>query len=123
MKSRIIQSLLVAAMAIPVVGGITGCALGNTAIRGETEETLTNKLVPGKTRQVDVLNMWGEPTERSIVEGRETWTYSMADTKFRTYIPLVGVAMGNNGTYSTNLIISFDRSGKVLRHQLVQFRG
>ena len=123
MKSRFANLFFAAAMAAPVVVSMGGCAMGNTSIAKESAETLNYKLQPGKTNKAQVLAEFGEPSEKAMASGRETWRYRMADTKFRTYVPFVGLAMGNDGTEMTDVVITFDRAGVVMRHEFIKSKG
>lgn len=123
MNSRFANVFLAAAMAAVVVTSIGGCAMGNTSIAKESAETLNYKLQPGKTNKAQVLAEFGEPSEKAMASGRETWRYRMVDTKFRTYVPFVGLAMGNDGTEMTDVVITFDRAGVVMRHEFIKSKG
>lgn len=123
MKNRISSLCLAMLLAVPMVATLGGCAMGNTSIAKEDSASLQQKLLVGKTTKDEVLHQFGEPAERAITNGREVWTYSMVDTQFRTYVPFAGMAAGNNGTDSTNLVITFDKAGKVASHDLVKFKG
>lgn len=123
MKSRFATVFLMAALAAPVMVSMGGCAMGNTSIANESAGSLSQKLVPGKTTKAQVLHEFGEPVEKAVVAGSETWRYRMVDTKFRTYVPFVGLAMGNDGTEMTDVIVTFDRAGRVVRHDVIKTKG
>lgn len=123
MKNRNATLLLTALLAVPVMATLGGCAMGNTSIAKESAETLNYKLQPGKTNKAQVLAEFGEPSEKAMASGRETWRYRMVDTKFRTYVPFVGLAMGNDGTEMTDVVITFDRAGVVMRHEFIKSKG
>lgn len=123
MTSRTAILVLATALFVPTMATLGGCALGNTSIAEENQSTLSQKLVPGKTTKAQVLRQFGEPTEKAIINGRETWTYRMVNTAFRTYVPFVGLAMGNNATETTDVVVTFDRAGVVARHDLLKTKG
>jgi outer membrane protein assembly factor BamE (lipoprotein component of BamABCDE complex) len=123
MKSRFATVLFAAALAAPVLVSIGGCAMGNTSIANENEGTLSQKLVPGKTTKAQVLHEFGEPSEKAVVAGTETWRYRMVTTKFRTYVPFASLAMGNDGADMTDVVVTFDRAGRVVRHDVIKTKG
>lgn len=99
--------------------GLSGCAMGNTSIAQEDAATIASKIIPGKTTQGEVRQMYGAPMGVQMNgDGSETWTYSMVDTKFRTYVPFVGLVAGNNGTQSKDLTIKFNRDKVVISRDL-----
>lgn len=120
---KMLPLLMAGLLVLPAVTSLSGCAMGNTSIAHENEDTLSKKLVRGKTRKTEVLYQFGEPSERTYKDGREVWTYRMTDTKFRTYVPFAGIVMGNNGTMTTDLIVTFDKAGVVAGYEVAQFRG
>ena len=123
MKSRFATLLFVGVLAAPAMVSLGGCAMGNTSIANENAGTLSQKLVPGKTTNAQVQQEFGEPYEKAIVAGVETWRYRLVDTKFRTYVPFVALAMGNEGTEMTDVVVTFDRAGRVVRHDLIKTKG
>ena len=123
MKSRIATVLLLGALAAPVMVSIGGCAMGNTSIAKENYESLGQKLVPGKTSKAQVLKEFGEPSEKAIVSGRETWRYRMVDLKFVTFLPFYGLATGSDNSEMTDVVVTFDRAGLVVRHDMIKTKG
>jgi len=123
MQKRVVSLSLALVLALPVVGGLTGCATGNTSIANENVDTLSAKLVPGKTSKEDVRKEFGEPMEKAVAGGKETWTYRMLDSSARTYIPFVGLIVGDNGHESIDLEVVFDRKGRVERHEFTKTKG
>lgn len=116
MQTRIVYVSLALAMACAAVGGLSGCAMGNTTIAKESADTLGSKLVPGKTTKEDVQKEFGEPMTKSFAGGRETWAYQMYDSSVRTFIPFAGLITGVEGQEMTDLSIDFDKRGRVVRH-------
>ena len=99
--------------------GLSGCAMGNTSIAQEDGASLSAKIIPGKTTQSEVRQMFGVPMGTQINSDRtETWTYSMMDTKFRTYVPFAELVAGNNGTQSKELVIKFNENKIVIARDL-----
>lgn len=122
-KNRFTTLFLAALIAVPVAATLGGCAMGNTSISKETTETLNYKLQPGKTTKAQVLQEFGEPSEKAIAGGQEIWRYRMVDTKFRTYVPFASLAMGNDGSEMTDVVITFNRAGVVQRHEFIKTKG
>lgn len=123
MKSRFVAAVLMTVLVAPAMVSMGGCAMGNTSIANENLNTLNRKLIPGKTTKAQVLQEFGEPSEKSFVAGRESWRYRMVDTQFRTYVPFVGLAMGDSGTVMTDVVVLFDKAGVVVRHDLTKTKG
>ena len=99
--------------------GLSGCAMGNTSIAQEDAATITLKIIPGKTTQEEVRQMYGTPMGVEMNgDGTETWIYSMMDTKFRTYVPFAGMVVGNDGTQSKYLTVKFNRNKVAISRDL-----
>lgn len=63
MKKALVLSLVLATTAVLS----TGCASqGNQSLKKETEATVKNKIVEGKTTKDSVKTMFGSPTETSF---------------------------------------------------------
>ena len=89
MKKALVLSLVLATTAVLS----TGCASqGNQSLKKETEATVKNKIVEGKTTKDSVKTMFGSPTETSFTDGgKEIWTYQLDDLSADAveYIPVV----------------------------------
>lgn len=90
---------------------IVGCAMGNTSIAKEDSTSISSKIIPGKTTQSEVRQLYGEPMyKQTASDGTETWTYSMMDTSFKTYVPFVPLVTGSDGTEGKDLSVKFNRA-------------
>lgn len=88
--------------------GISACTMGNTSIANEDNSTLQKTVVVGKTTQSEIFQLFGEPSIKSLAsDGTETWHYTMADTKWSTYVPFADIIAGGSSVESKDLTIKF----------------
>ena len=86
--------------------GISACTMGNTSIANEDNSTLQKTVVVGKATQSEIFQLFGEPSIKSLAsDGTETWHYTMADTKWSTYVPFADIIAGGSSVESKDLTI------------------
>jgi len=88
---------------------------GNQSIRNESQQSITSKIIEGKTTEAEVLSIYGEPTSKTHVDSNnERWLYSLVNSKMTaaTYIPIVGLFSSGTGMKTKSLSIIFE-NGKV----------
>ncbi|NRR32204.1 hypothetical protein HSX11_18675 [Oxalobacteraceae bacterium] len=107
--------ILVAAI---TVTSLTGCAIGNTSIASESNATIEQKIVKGKTTKADLRVAFGEPSEIGTNDGKEYWAYQMSQTSGVGMIPFVKIVTGSSGITGKYLRISFDKKGVVESYSL-----
>lgn len=110
MKSRTILVLMLCGV---IFSGCT--SLGNTELTKETPQTISLKLIKGKTTKDNVLAMWSEPTSRGIsTDGYEEWTYQYQKISPLKMVPIIGMMAGD--VKGGALDIEFDKKGKVIKY-------
>ncbi len=87
-------------------------------VEKENSDTISSKIIKGKTTKDEILKAFGKPQSRSKSDnGREYWTYSDMNfnTNLATYVPIpfVSSIFGGTKAQSKRLIISFSKSGVV----------
>ena len=106
------------------ISNLSGCAMGNTSIAQEDAASIASKIIPGKTTQSEVLQIYGQPMYRQANgDGTETWTYSTMDTSFKTYVPFAPLVTGNDGTQGKDLSIKFSRTKIVISQDFTQINN
>lgn len=100
-------------IAIFSLAALSGCATGNTSISNESNTTIQQKIVKGKTTKADLQAAYGEPSETGVSEGKEYWAYQMARTSGIGMIPFASFVTGSNGISGKYLRINFDKKGIV----------
>lgn len=108
------KKLLIASMSVAVIA-LGGCShtveTGNTALATETYESLSSSIVKGKTTKQELLQRFGQPTNRSNnpIDGSEIWSWiysgSMSKSDGRAFIPVVGGFFAGNAKGSTKHIM------------------
>ena len=105
MRTNTILALLVSATIL------SGCAstAGNQSIKDETSQTLSIKLIKGRTTKTDVLSQFGEHTSKNIDSNEEIWLYSSVNSKMSamTYIPILGIFSNGTNMKTKSLTITF----------------
>ncbi len=92
--------------------------IGASQVEKENIDTISSKIIKGKTSKDDVLKIFGKPQSRSKSDnGGEYWTYS--DMNFNTnlaaYIPNSAISgvFGKTTAQSKSLVIAFNKAGIV----------
>lgn len=91
---------------------LAGCASsGDSALRSETESTVSSKIVEGKSTKADVQRYFGSPESVNFTDGgKEIWKYgfSKVSVDASSFIPFYGLF--HNGAHGTKkeLTILFD---------------
>lgn len=96
---------------------LSSCAstAGNQSIKNETQQSITSKIIEGKTTEAEVLSIYGEPISKTYVDSNnERWLYSLVNSKMTaaTYIPIIGLFSNGTEMKAKSLSILFE-NGKV----------
>lgn len=94
---------------------MAGCV--STGVRVKDEQL--SSFVPGQTTKEEVIAALGKPTTQvRNADGTSMIMYMHAEAKARpeTYIPFVGAFVGGADSSSTQVILNFDRDGKLVDH-------
>lgn len=108
--------------ALVVAISLTGCAgAGNDALRAETEQTVSTKIVDGKTQQNEIRTMFGSPAKTEFTDGGlEIWRYEF--TKIHgdavNYVPIINLFGSSASGQKKELVVLFDQNGVVKRHSM-----
>jgi outer membrane protein assembly factor BamE (lipoprotein component of BamABCDE complex) len=101
---------------------IVGCAsVGNETLRSESESSVQNKMVQGKTTKSEVRAMFGSPLKTSFTDGGlEIWTYefSKVSADAVSYIPIVNLFGATASGTKKELVVLIDKSDVVQRFSM-----
>ena len=99
-----------------------GCAsVGNETLRSESEGTISQKMVEGKTSKAEVRKMFGSPMKTTFTDGGlEIWTYefSKVSADAVSYIPIVSMFGGSSSGTKKELVVMYDDKGLVQRYAM-----
>jgi len=113
MKKVIIGALVLA---------LTACAsTGNEQLRTESESTISQKLVEGKTTKAEVKKALGAPLKTSFTDsGLEVWNYEFSNVSLDavSYIPVVNIFGGSASGKKKELVVMFDQNNIVKRYSM-----
>ncbi|MGG7606064.1 hypothetical protein [Massilia sp. BKSP1R2A-1] len=117
MKKQILTCVtIVAALAL------TGCAsVGSESLRKETEATVSQKIVQGKTTKSEVRAMFGSPTKTSFTDGGlEIWNYDFANVSADaiSYVPIVNLFGASASGKKKELVVMYDEKNIVKRFSM-----
>lgn len=119
MKFHRVPSLLGLACVLAI---FTGCASsGNETLRKETEASVKQKMVEGKTTKAEVKTMFGSPLKTTFTDGgMEIFTYELSKVSADAinYVPLVGLLGGSASGTKKELVILFDENSVVKRFSM-----
>lgn len=101
---------------------LTGCAsVGNESLRKETESSVSQKIVQGKTTKSEVKAMFGSPTKTSFTDGGlEVWNYDFSNVSADaiSYVPIVNLFGGSASGKKKELVVMYDISDVVKRFSM-----
>ncbi|MBF0557383.1 MAG: hypothetical protein HQL08_01240 [Nitrospirae bacterium] len=96
-----------------------GCAsAGNQSLRNETEVTVSQKVVEGKTTREEIRAMFGSPASTSFTDGGlEIWKYELANMHGDAvnYLPIVNLFGRSASGTKKELVVLYDATGIVKR--------
>lgn len=109
-------------MAVALIGFLTGCAsVGNETLRTESENSMSKKIIEGKTTKSEVRTMFGSPFKTSFTDGGlEIWNYefSKVSADAVSYIPIVGLFGGSASGKKKELVVMYDQQSVVKRYSM-----
>src|ERR1700693_1747027 len=99
---------------LAVVLVLAGCAgVGNEKLRSESETTVAQKIVEGKTTKAEIQKMFGSPGKASFTDnGLEIWNYEFTKVSADavSYIPLVNMFGSSASGKKNQLVVMFDQA-------------
>jgi hypothetical protein len=109
-----------------VFGGIvvssmlaTGCAsVGNESLRKESEVSVAQKIVQGKTTKNEIKGMFGSPTKTTFTDGGlEIWNYDFSNVSADavSYVPIVNLFGASASGKKKELVVMYDQADVVKR--------
>lgn len=112
-----------------VVGGIvvssmlaTGCAsVGNESLRKESETSVAQKIVQGKTTKNEIRGMFGSPTKTTFTDGGlEIWNYDFSNVSADavSYVPIVNLFGASASGKKKELVVMYDQADIVKRFSM-----
>jgi hypothetical protein len=101
---------------------VTGCAsIGNESLRKESESTVAQKIIEGKTSKAEIRSMFDSPISISFTEGGlEIWKYELSKMSADgvSYIPVVSLFGTSSSGTKKELTVLFDEKGIVKRYSM-----
>jgi hypothetical protein len=112
-----------------VIGGIvassilaTGCAsVGNESLRKESEASVAQKIVQGKTTKKEIRGMFGSPTKTTFTDGGlEIWNYDFSNVSADaiSYVPIVNLFGASASGKKKELVVMYDQADVVKRFSM-----
>lgn len=93
---------------------LTACtSVGNDSIADATNESVSQRLVKGRTTQADVRKAFGDPIKTSFASnGNESWEYefSRMQSKVTNFIPYVNLVHSGADGDKKSLVVFFDKA-------------
>jgi len=101
---------------------LSGCAsTGNESLRKETEHSVSQKIVQGKTTKSEVRSMFGSPTKTTFTDGGlEVWNYDFANVSADaiSYVPIVNLFGASASGKKKELVVMYDEQNVVRRYSM-----
>lgn len=111
-------------LTVAIAATLLGCATaGNDRVKDQTQDTVAQKLISGKTTKADVKEQFGEPSSISFTDsGNEIWTYkfSRATPKGVNFVPIVNLFVRGADVSTKTIVVLFDANGKVSKFTMTE---
>lgn len=108
--------------AIVIAFALTGCAsVGSESLRKETESSVSQKIVQGKTTKSEVRAMFGSPTKTTFTDGGlEVWNYDFTNVSADaiSYVPIVNLFGASASGKKKELVVLYDNENIVKRFSM-----
>ncbi len=118
---------VIAAFFVAISLAVAGCAsVGNEQIRSESQATVDQKLVKGKTTKAEVVAIFGSADETSFTDsGNEIWRYRhvVATAKAVNFIPFINMFAAGADEQKKEIVILFDKNGVVSNYTFSATQG
>lgn len=102
--------------------GLAACASnGNESLRDESESSVQNKMVEGRTTKAEVRAMYGDPLKTTSHDGgMESWTYEFKDLSAdgTSYVPFANWFTATSSGTKKELVVLFDAQDIVKRYSM-----
>ena len=121
-KKPLISRVFVLASVSVLLLTLAGCvSQGDESILHETNASVSQKIMEGKTTKEEVKAQFGPPGNTTFFpDGSEVWTYDL--TKLHadaaTFIPFVGLLAASQSGTKKQLVIYFDTKDVVKRYTM-----
>lgn len=100
----------------------TGCAsVGNEQLRAETETSIKEKIVEGKTTKSEIRSKFGSPLKTSFTDGGleiATYEFSNVSADAISFVPIVNMFGASASGTKKELVVLFDKGGVVQRYSM-----
>ena len=101
---------------------LAGCAsVGSESLRKETESTVAQKIVQGKTTKLEVKSMFGSPTKTSFTDGGlelRNYDFSNVSADAVSYVPIVNMFGGSASGKKKEPVVMYDGKDVVKRFSM-----
>lgn len=115
------KNFLVSGMLLAVLT-LSGCqSVGNESLRKETESSVAQKIVQGKTTKAEVRAMFGSPTKTTFTDGGlEVWNYDFSNVSADaiSYVPIVNLFGASASGKKKELVVMYDDANVVRRYAM-----
>ena len=103
---------------------LSGCtSMGNTVLKKESEASVQQKIVQGKTSKAENKAMFGAPGSTTFTDGGlEIWRYDLTDMHAdpQNFIPLALYFGSSSSGIKKELVIAFDDNGIVKKFSMTE---
>ena len=103
---------------------LSGCtSMGNTVLKKESEASVQQKIVQGKTSKAEIKAMFGAPASTTFTDGGlEIWKYDLTDLHDdpQNFIPLALYFGSSSSGIKKELVIAFDDNGIVKKFSMTE---
>jgi len=101
---------------------LSGCAsVGNETLRAESENSVSKKIVEGKTTKAEVRAMFGSPTKTTFTDGGlEVWNYEFSNVSGDAinYVPILNMFGSSASGTKKELVVMYDQANRVKRFSM-----
>jgi outer membrane protein assembly factor BamE (lipoprotein component of BamABCDE complex) len=106
---------------------VAGCAsVGNENLRNESQTSIEQKIVKGKTTKAEVSATLGSPDDTSFTDsGNEIWKYRhvVSTAKASSFIPVISLFAAGSDQEKKEVVVLFDKAGVVTNYTFSATKG
>lgn len=101
----------------------TACSHGNTSLKENSQQTISEKIKKGKTKKEDILKFLGEPYQKTKKDSGEVWTYWHTQSSGKEFIPFYTIVTGKFDAKTKVIEITFDKNGIVKSYEISDIKS
>ena len=114
-------------VSLAIALGLSACATsGNVKMKDQTQSSVSQQIVEGKTTKAEIVQAFGQATTVSFTDaGNEIWTdkHSRDVSHVRNFVPYVNMISSGSDTVTKELVDMFNKNEIVSKYTMREIQG